>query len=273
MVVPHMAGSFLPRLTQQISEVFRGAGYSLILASADGDAENEERESELHLGRQVDALLFCLREDASDIPQALRNSSAPVVLIGHRPARVNALSVGLREVEVGNIAATHMLDGRSRRIAYFRGWRTAVADLRYAGFREALRDAGIPIREEWMPELQANEDHFSAARDVTRKLLSSAPRPDAIVCSTDLAAAGTCIMLREAGISVPDQIQVIGVGNTREICEPFGLTSIDLAGGEVGRRAARMAIRLMQKTELASLRSTSVSPFVVKRASSRASAP
>ena len=271
MVVPRVAGSYFPALIQQIGEVFREAGYSLILASADGDAENEERESELHLSRQVDALLFCLREDAVDVPQALLTSSTPVVLIGHLPPRVTALCVNLRESEVGAMAAACLLDGRSRRIAYLRGRRTAVADLRYSGFREVLRDAGAALRDEWMPELQAHEDEFAAARDATRNLMASTPRPDGIVCSTDLAAAGACVSLRDAGLGVPEQVQVIGVENTREICDPFRLSSVDLSAMEVGRRAARMALRLITKSDVSSLRSTSVSPSVVRRGSTRPS--
>ncbi|SEF78310.1 transcriptional regulator, LacI family [Bryocella elongata] len=276
MVVPRLEGAFTPLLAEAISEVFRKEGYSLILASADGDAENEERETDLHLSRQVDALLFCLRDDASDLPQALREPTTPVVLIGHRPARVTSLSIGLRENEVGLLAAQHLLERRCRRIAYLRGRRTAVADQRSAGFRDAMREAGITLRPEWVMELEPHigldgepETEFKAARAAVRKLIASSPRPDGIVCSTDLAAAGACIALREAGFSVPEQVQVMGVGNTPALCEPFGLTSLDLAAAEIGRRAARMALRLIQKSDVASLRSVSLSPAVVARSSTR----
>lgn len=270
MVVPTLQGAFVPVLVQALCEVFRRDGYSLILASADGDAENEERESELHLSRQVAAMLFCLREDASDIPQALKDSSTPVVLIGYRPPRVSSLSVGLRENEVGSLAATHLLECRSRRIAYLRGRRTAVADQRSAGFREALRGTGCTFRSEWMVELEPHESEFSAARIATAKMMRSSPRPDGIVCATDLAAAGACAAVREAGFSVPEQVQIIGVGNNPEVTEPFGLASIDLSATELGRRAARMALRLIQKSDVDSLRNVSVSPSLVLRNSTRA---
>lgn len=269
MVVPRLDGSFVPALAGAISEVFRKEGYSLILASADGDAENEEHETELHLSRQVDALLFCLREDASDLPAALKEPSTPVVLIGDRPARVTSLSVGLRENEVGSLAATHLLERRSRRIAYLRGRRTAIADRRSAGFRDAMREAGVPVRQEWMVALEPGESEFAAAREATLRLLAGSPKPDGIVCATDLAAAGACAALREAGFSVPEQVQVIGVGNAPGICEPFGLSSLDLSAPELGRRAARMALRLIQKSDVASLRSVSLSPVVVARGTTR----
>jgi len=270
IVVPRLGGAFIPVLVEALTEVFRRDGYSLIVGCADGDAENEERESELHLSRQVEALLFCVREDAADIPQPLKNSSVPVVLIGHRPARINLLSVGLREEEVGSLAATHLLACRSRRIAYMRGRRTAVADQRVTGFREALRDRNIPLREEWLVELDSEESEFAAAYIGVRKMMQSAPRPDGIVCSSDLAAAGCCSALQKAGFTVPEQVQIIGAGNSPEICEPFGLTSIDLSAAELGRRAARMTLRLIREADDASLRSMTLSPSLVVRTSTRA---
>src|ERR1700753_4113824 len=120
MLARSLQAPFVTVLAEAMNEVFRAEGYSLIVASADGDAENEERETELHLSRQVDALLFCVREDASDLPVALKETATPVVLIGHRPAQINALSVGLRENEVGSLAASYLLERRSRRIAYLR---------------------------------------------------------------------------------------------------------------------------------------------------------
>lgn len=270
MVVSGLEGAFVPALVEGVSDVFRKDGYSLILASADGDAENEDRECELHLGRQVEALLFCLREDASDIPQPLKNSSTPVVLIGRRLPGITSVSVGLRESEVGNLAATHLLAYRSRRIAYMRGRRTAVADQRSTGFREALREANVPLRAEWMIELESQEGEFISARIATAKIMRSSPRPDGIVCSSDLAAAGASVAVREAGFSVPEQVQIIGVGNTVEVCEPFGLTSVDLAAAELGHRAARMALRIIRKSGDTLVRGVSVSPAVVVRASTRA---
>lgn len=269
MVVPQLEGAFVPALIEAISDAFRKEAYSLILASSNGDAENEERECELHLGRQVEALLFCLREDATDIPQPLKSCSTPVVVIGRRVPGSTSMSVGLRENEVGSLAAMHLLASRSRRVAYMRGRRTVVADQRSAGFREALHKAAVPLRPEWMIELDSQGGEFDSARIATEKIMKTSPRPDGIVCSSDLSGAGACVAVREAGFSVPEQVQIIGVGNTVEVCEPFGLTSVDLSAAELGHRAARMALRVIRKSDDAFVRGVGVSPAVVVRSSTR----
>jgi LacI family transcriptional regulator len=269
LVVPGLEGAFVPQFVRTMSEAFRKQSYNVLLACADRDAENEEREIELHLSRQVDAMVFCLREEAVDIPQALKEASIPVVLIGHRPARVTSLSVSVSEAEVGSLAASHLLQRRSRRLAFLRGPRTAVADLRYGGFREALREAGVGWRPEWTVELGSAESDFASARYAVAAMMASSPRPDGIICANDLAAAGACVALREAALSLPDQVQVIGIGNAVEVCEPFGLTSLDLSAEELGRRTARMVLRLIQNRDASSLRSISISPAVVARSTTR----
>ena len=269
LVVPRLEGVIFPEFARAIGDALRKESYSLLLACADNDSDNEEREVELHLSRQVDAMVFCLREDAFDMPQALKQASIPVVLIGLRPAQASALSVGVREEEVGSLAANHLLQRRSRRLAFLRGPRTAAADLRYAGFREALREGGVASRPEWTAELGSGQSSFASARDAVTAMMASLPRPDGIVCASDLAAAGACVALREARCGVPDQVQVIGIGNATEVCEPFALTSVDLSSAELGRRAARVVMRLIQDRSTPSVRRISISPTVIARATTR----
>ena len=46
-----------------------------------------------------------------------------------------------------------------------------------------------------------------------KRILRQSPRPDGVFCYTDLAAGGAMTAIREAGLRVPEDIAVIGVGN------------------------------------------------------------
>lgn len=271
MVVPSLADPAVALMVRGINEVFRPANYSLVLSSVEGDAEMEERETELHLSRQVDALIFCPRSDASAIPQVLAETSVPVLYAGPAPPRVAGLSVGLREAEVGRLAAEHLLDRRCRRIAYLRGPRTSVADQRFAGFLEALREAGVAVRQDWVFETQPGASDYRSGSEIIQRLTASRVRPDGIVAYTDLLAAGARDTAIAAGFEVPRQLQIIGCGNVTELCETgVTLTSIDLAHEEIGRRVARMALKRIEEKGETTLRSTVTTPKVVERASTRA---
>jgi LacI family transcriptional regulator len=271
MVVPSLADPVIAEIVRGINEVFRPANYSLVISSVDGDAEVEEREAELHLSRQVDALIVCPRSDASDMPQVLKTTTVPVIYAGPCPPRVAGVSVGLRESDVGQIAAEHLLERRCKRIAYLRGPRTAVADQRFAGFLEALRSAGIGVRREWIAETQPGEADYRSGFAAMGRLLAGKTRPDGVVAYTDLLAAGARDAALGEGVGIPRGLQVIGCGNVADICETrVSLTSVDLASEELGRRVARMALKRIDEKGETSLRNITLSPRVMQRESTRA---
>jgi LacI family transcriptional regulator len=264
-------------MVRGINEVFRPAGYSLVVSSVDGDSEVEEREVESHLSRQVDALIVCPRANASEVPQILETTSVPVIYAGTSPTRAagvngasgGVLSVALRETEVGEIATRYLLECRCRRIAYLRGPRTAVGDQRFAGFLEALRDAGVAVRQEWVAEIQPGISDYRGGFAVMKRLLGGRARPDGVVAYTDLLASGARDAAQTVGVDVPRTLQVIGSGNVAEICETqVGLTSVDLVAEEIGRRVARVALKRIAEKD-AVQRSVLLSPRVVIRESTR----
>lgn len=270
MVVPTLADPAVALIVRGMNEVFRSANYGLVISSADGDGEMEEKETELHLSRQVDALIICPRSDASDVPPILKTTTAPVIYVGPCPPRIPGPSVGLREDAVGQIAAEHLLERRCRRIAYLRGPRTAVADQRFAGFLEAMRRAAVSVRQDWVLEILPGETEYRSGFESLRRLITVRGRPDGVVAYTDWLAAGARDAVIEAGLEVPRQVQVIGCGNQPEICEAGGeLTSVDLAYEEAGRRAARLALKRIESKGEMNLRDVTLLPKVVQRESTQ----
>lgn len=266
MVVPSLSDPAVSFIVKGINEIFRSAKYSLVLSSVDGDAEMEERELELHLSRQVDALMILSGSDTSNVPQALTTATVPLIYIGPCPPRLSRPSVGLREDEVGQVAVDYLLKRRCKRLVYFRGPRTAIADQRFAGFLDATRRAGVVVKQEWIIETQPGEAEYRSGFEVMRRLATSRIRPEGVVAYTDLLAAGARDGAIFAGLQVPQQLQIIGCGNLVNVCETgTELTSIDLAHEEIGRRAARLVLRRIEDKGETSARSVSLSPRVVQR--------
>ena len=268
MVVPSLTDPTVAFIVRGINEVFRSADYSLVISAVDGDAEVEEREVELHLSRQVDALIVLPGSDASNNPQTLTITTTPVVYVGPCPPRVSQPSVSLREDEVGQIAVQHLLKRRSKRFAYLRGPRTAVADQRFTGFLEAVRGAGLAVKQEWIFETQPNESEYRGGFEVMQRLTAGRLRPDGVIAYTDLLAAGARDAAITAGLHIPQQVQVIGSGNLVEVCETgITLTSIDLSCEEIGRKVARLTLRRIEEKGETSVRSVTLSPKIMQRQS------
>jgi len=101
-----------------------------------------------------------------------------------------------------------------QRLAYLfgerKGYRSPASEARVQGFKDGLRDAGIDASDailtpcDWTSESGYQE---------TIKVLKGPKRPDAIVAANDRAAFGVLKALHDSGVSVPDEISVVGFDN------------------------------------------------------------
>lgn len=227
------------------------------------------RYSDLVRSQRVDGLIVSgPRVDDPELA-ALVEDGFPIILQGSLPA-VPAPSVDVDNRAGARAAVEHLVRLGHRRIgcvtnaplAY-----TAAAD-RLAGYRDALKAAGIP-RD---PTLVA-EGAFDAAsgREATADLLARAPDITAIFVASDIVAFGALRALRESGRKVPDDISVVGFDDiplARHFDPP--LTTIRLPARDLGAAAGRALLerlagrpvseRTLLPTELIVRESTSARP-------------
>jgi DNA-binding LacI/PurR family transcriptional regulator len=111
--------------------------------------------------------------------------------------------------------------------------RTSTFAARAQGFRRA--SAGLRV------EVVRTELSVEPAGAAARALLGRAPRPTAVVCDDDILAAGMYRAARHLGIGVPDELSVVGFGNTQvaQMLYP-SLTTVDLPGVELGRVGVKL---------------------------------
>jgi LacI family transcriptional regulator len=89
------------------------------------------------------------------------------------------------------------------------GFRSAAE--RRLGFEDALADAGIKL-----PRSLISDGNYTFESGITaaNRLLDLTPRPTAIFASNDEMAAGVVHAARQRGVSVPDELSVIGFDDT-----------------------------------------------------------
>jgi LacI family transcriptional regulator len=105
-------------------------------------------------------------------------------------------------------ATRHLIEAGHRRIGFITGdiWMDAYRE-RHKGYRKALRKAGIPFD----PALVlAGDGLISGGHDRARELLALPNPPTALFCGSDRMAIGAYEALKETGLSIPDDISVIG---------------------------------------------------------------
>lgn len=270
VLVPRISDPYFAAVCQGLTAMFQDAGYGVVVSTTDADYERENAEIELHLSRQVDALILVGAVNGKGPHAPPQDRGLPVIYIGRKPGDGSAVAVGFSEPEIGRIPAAYLLARGARRIAYLRGPRTAIADDRLRGFLKAHRQAKVAPRLEWAREVRSDSSEYQRGFDRVAALLRERVAPDAATAYTDALAAGARDAALAHGLCIPADFQVVGCGNDAAVCSiGLPLTSVAFSGEELGTRAARCALALMTGSTDADAHSMILHPLIAARATTR----
>jgi LacI family transcriptional regulator len=191
LVVPDLVHPFFGQVAKALSGVLRLKGYSLVLASSDDDPNLEQQEIEQLLTRRVDLLVVASAQQSGEAFRRIQEQKTPLVLIDRKFEGLPAHFVGVDDVEVGRIAAGHLIDVGCRHLAHIGGPAVSTAMGRLQGYQEVLSRLGIAQR----PGTVVRREHGDDAGDrsgysAMKRLLELKPRPDGVFCYNDPTAMG-----------------------------------------------------------------------------------
>jgi LacI family transcriptional regulator len=147
-------------------------------------------------------------------------------------------------VEGGVLATRHLLELGHRRIAFVgdpsdnRFGFTSSAHRR-AGFEDAMRAAGLQVPAHYVME---GEHSREVALEMASDLLALPQPPTAIFAASDTQAFGVLEAAVRAGVSVPEQLSVIGFDDV-EMATYLGLTTVRQPLTYSGARGAQLLIQ------------------------------
>src|SRR6185369_442872 len=164
-------------------------------------------------------------------------------------------------------ATEHLIARGCRRIAHIAGPPITTGLGRLKGFRDALAQAGIELPESYVVSAMDDATGYQAAQ----RLLSLESRPDGIFGYNDPTAAGAMKAALEAGISIPETLKVIGVGNVHySDLLRVPLSTIDQSSAAIGRQAADILVKSIGSKRRRPPRTIIIEPTLVARESTGA---
>jgi LacI family transcriptional regulator len=243
IVIPDLMHSFFVEVISGIEPVVSARGYGLLLCSSGEDPDKERSELEMLRGRQVDGIVLASAHGSAndDLLTQLTESGTGLVMIDRDDhPKVECHRVLTDDERVGLLAATHLVETGRRAIAHIGGPNIEHAKRRERGWREALRIAGMTPRSEWFVQAGFMEsDGYRAMK----KLLGVQPRIDAVFAVNDPAAIGALKAIWEAGLRVPEDIAVVGVGDIAMVdMLRVPLTTVSWSRKEQGLNAAELLL-------------------------------
>jgi LacI family transcriptional regulator len=162
----------------------------------------------------------------------------PTVLVDSNRPELDSITID--DYAAGHLVGQHLLGRGRRSFAYVSEAQRSDAylsqgQLRRNGLRRAVTDAGIP--PEQVRHIHTSSD-IAGGRAAIQRMLTEQQLPDAIFAHHDVLAAGILLECRLRGISVPDDLAVIGFDDG-ELAEALELTTVHQPLEESGRLGFR----------------------------------
>lgn len=206
----------------------RELGYSVMIGYSDGSAEQDAISIRELQSRMVDGFIAMGRGVSENIPQyrALVDAGIPFVSLYPMPGlETDCVYVDTRKayeeltrhlISIGHTKIGLLLDAS----------RSQYSVNRELGFRDAMEEAGLEIRPEWIvhvtPDGSTNMSNLPSERQMwnisdfqygfwgASLVLAKKKQPSALVCFSDEFAIGALRAADIAGVSVPDDIAIVG---------------------------------------------------------------
>ena len=200
---------FLMSLLDNIVRAASRLGYDVLVSL---QQLNDDWHIEYQASHRADGLILLGYGDYLEYREklaALANANTRFMIWGPLVKDQPGHSFGCDNENGGYQATRHLLDLGRRDIAYLgsTSHRSPEHDARHAGYLRALGESGIEARTAL--EFAADNSEHQGQR-ATEQLLESGEPFDAIFASTDLIAIGAMRALRDAGVSIPDDVSVVG---------------------------------------------------------------
>ena len=236
---------FSTEILKGAGQAITGTGYELLAYSGGGRAGENTGWERRYLSRLSGTLI----DGAILVTPTIRGTGGPVPVVAIDPhaGAARMPTVGTDNFNGAVLATEHLIGLGHRRIGFLGGREDLESSLlREEGYRAALRAAGIDVD----PALVRNGGYRrQTAIGPARELLTLPDRPTAIFAANDLSAIGTMDVARELGLTVPDDVSVIGFDNVPEsaLTHP-PLTTVAQPIQQMGFEAVHLLLRLLAGT-------------------------
>jgi DNA-binding LacI/PurR family transcriptional regulator len=210
MIIPDSVNPFFTELVFCFESILTNRNHDLLVASTHFDPQQVESILRRMMRRRVDGIVF-IASELLLTQESLQSYKVPVVTMerGEVSERVSDVSVDFDQAMID--AVRYLKQIGHRKIAFISGFPgPKMFRSRIHAFKMGIELAGLELYEGQIQEGDYRAEGGAAAMS---RLLSPRIRPTAVIAVNDLTALGALQLLQERGVSVPDQMSVIGFDN------------------------------------------------------------
>ena len=240
VLIPTLDHAIFAEVVQAFSDEVAKQGFTILLASHGYDPQREYAILRKMLEHRVDGIVLTGLDHDDAVFQLIDSQDIPTVLMWNYSDNSRYPCIGSDNELAGTLIAEHVLSLGHRDIACMLPPVSGNdrANARRDAVMRTLASAGIAVRPEWQLTTVYS---ISASKRDTIDLLSRGDRPTAIICGNDILATGAIYGATAAGLSVPDDVSIAGIGDFKGAAdiEP-ALTTVRIPAKRIGRETGRV---------------------------------
>ncbi len=239
------SAAYLNELLVGVLEQSRRAGCQILLEKC--GTRNERAAVEKLVADGVGGIILPPPlSDSRAAIEALTSRNIPFVAVATGRLQGSGLAVRIDDFEAAASMTRYLISLGHRGIGFIRGAPNQHASAeRYAGYKEALRAAQIPLRTEWVKQ---GSFSYRSGLLASEQLLSGAERPSAIFASNDDMAAAAVSVAHRLHLDVPSQLSIVGFDDTPLATSIWpALTTVLQPVAEMARLATEMLLSEIQE--------------------------
>ncbi|MCE5198623.1 MAG: LacI family DNA-binding transcriptional regulator [Armatimonadota bacterium] len=254
VVAPVIGNTAYSAMVNGIESVAYNAGYNIILCCSEFDQHRETQYLEMLRERRVEGIVIIPSrrvvsyKDQIDHLLKIEDSGLPVVVLEQNILQDNLTKIVMDNHSGAKKIVNHLIELGHKRIGFLHlgAEETDFAgNERFAGYKEALSDAGLCFSEELIAQASSISDYECDTYDKAQfeAYYEAAGRPSAVFAVCDMLAIKIIRSCNMIGLRVPDDIAVVGFDNIAVsglVTPP--LTTIHQPAVEMGKRAADLAL-------------------------------
>ena len=271
IVVGDLANPFYSELAKLAEQRLATGGLATMICNTDGHRASEQEKLEMLLEHRVAGILMLQFTGERSTLDELRAANVAVVIVSQWEPDVDCVDIDERKG--ADLAVSHLLELGHRRIAYLSSdlVEPRSENARIAGYSRALTRAGsrsdprLVVRLGHPAYLRSDD----GLRTAVHSLLDLDDPPTALFASNDLLAVDLLETVEELGLTVPDDVSVVGFDDIRVAgLARISLTTVVQPCHELARIAVDLLLRRISEADGPGPRQHVLEPALVVRSSS-----
>jgi DNA-binding LacI/PurR family transcriptional regulator len=234
IVMANLVDPFYPVMLDELVQQVQAGGFQTLLFVPSAGQNTDDIVPNL-LQYQVDAIILTSATISSAMARICAARDTPVVSFNRYVPGLNIHAISSDNVAGGRKVADYLVATGHERLAFVSAQRDATTNRdRRSGFVSRLKQLKINscIQED------GGEFSYEAGYAAAKRLLRRLGRPDALFFASDVMAFGGIDAARELGLSVPEDISIVGYDDVPMAALPsYGLTTIRQPVREMAKAA------------------------------------